>query len=102
MRFAKSSTPIAPPAFAAADVGIEKAKRLARLDRLDPQRHFGQLDRQRVAIDAVDAGAYRSCSTCAPLGCEEGRKLQIDYVPLDTTNTDRSLSMATELAGSRG
>ena len=33
------------------------------------------------------------------LGYEEGRKLQIDYVQLDTTNTDRSLSMAAELAG---
>jgi hypothetical protein len=33
------------------------------------------------------------------LGYEEGRKLHIDYVQLDTTNIDRSLSMAAELAG---
>src|ERR1700756_541680 len=31
-----------------------------------------------------------------------GRKLLIDYVQLDTTNTDRSLAMAAELAGRGG
>ena len=42
---------------AAADVGVEKAERLARLDRLDPERDLRQLDRHRVAVDAVKAGA---------------------------------------------
>ena len=36
------------------------------------------------------------------IGYEEGRKLLIDYVQLDTTNTDGSLAMAAELAGRGG
>jgi len=42
---------------AAAHVGVQEAKRFARLDCLNPQRHLGQLDRQRVAIDPMNAGA---------------------------------------------
>ncbi len=39
---------------AAADVGVEETERFARLDRFDPQRHFRQLDRHRIAIDAIE------------------------------------------------
>ena len=45
----------ADQAVAAADAGVEEGERLARLQRLDPERHLAQLDRERVAIDAVDA-----------------------------------------------
>ena len=41
--------------IAAADVGVEESERLARLDRFDPERHLCQLDRHRVAVDAVEA-----------------------------------------------
>src|SRR5262249_8573359 len=47
----------AQPRIAAADVGIEEAERLAGLHRLDPERHLGELDRHRVAIDAKNTGA---------------------------------------------
>ena len=40
---------------AALDVGVEEAERLAWLQRLQPQRDLGQLDRHRVHVDAVDA-----------------------------------------------
>ena len=54
--------------IAAADVGVEEAERLAGLDRLDPQRHLGELDRHRVAVDAVDAGARHVAQRVAIVG----------------------------------
>ena len=39
---------------AAADVGVEETERLAGLDGLDPQRDLGELDRHRIAVDAMD------------------------------------------------
>ena len=44
----------ADQAVAAADAGIEEGERLAWLQRLDPEGHLAQLDRERIAIDAVD------------------------------------------------
>jgi hypothetical protein len=41
---------------AAPDIGVEEAKRLARLDRFDPERDLGQLDRHRIAVNGVEAG----------------------------------------------
>ncbi len=45
----------ADQAVAAADAGVQEGQRLAGLQRLDPERHLAQLDRERVAIDAIDA-----------------------------------------------
>ena len=53
---------------AAADIGVEEAERLAGLDRLDPQRDLGQLDRHRIAVDAVDAGARHIAQRVAIVG----------------------------------
>ena len=45
-------------AVAAADAGIEEGERLARLECLDPECNLAELDRERVAIDAVDAAGH--------------------------------------------
>ena len=45
----------ADQAVAAADAGVEEGERLAGLEGLDPERHLAELDRERVAIDAMDA-----------------------------------------------
>src|SRR5690349_14436411 len=34
---------------------VEESERLARFDRLDPERGLAQLDRERIAVHAVDA-----------------------------------------------
>ena len=45
----------ADQAVAAADLRVDECERLAGLDGLDPDRDFAELDRHRIAVDAVDA-----------------------------------------------
>ena len=61
----------ADQAVALADVRVEEGQRLARLDRFHPQRRAAQIDRQRVAVHAVDA-VLRDCAQGAAAGVVVG------------------------------
>jgi hypothetical protein len=54
--------------IAAADVRIQEPERLTGLDGFDPERHFRELDRHRVAVDAIDAAARNIAKRTAIVG----------------------------------
>ena len=61
-------------AVAAADTGIEEGKRLARLQRLDPERDLAEFDRHRVAVDveyAVRDDLAQGVLECLLAGCAQ-------------------------------
>ena len=48
------------------DLRIQERQRLARLDRLDPERGLAELDGERVPVDAVDAVPYDLAERALP------------------------------------
>ena len=53
--FAHQRTTRTDERVAAADVAFQEREGQARIDRLHPEAHFADLDRQRVHVDTVDA-----------------------------------------------